>query len=85
MEDKNVIAHLASGAVLLFDEMGGDLVTRHGHVTSDQVTRLGREGWIDWFANSGGARLSDAGRLAYIKSTDEMGDGKLLPPVTPNV
>jgi hypothetical protein len=84
MEDSSVISHLACGAVLLFDRdsAGGELVMRYGHVTAEQVTRLGRDGWIKWFPSGGGAWLTDAGRAAYIKSTDEMGDGKLVAPNT---
>lgn len=82
MEDKEVIALLASGAVLLEDEdrMGAELVTRHAQISSEQWNRLGRQGWLKPFANNGGAWLSDAGRLAYIRSTDELGNGVMVPP-----
>lgn len=82
MSDGEVIAHLASGSDLLFDNnrSGAEIVTRHGSVTTDQVNRLGKAGWIKWFPSGGGAGLSDAGRAAYIKSTDELGDGVLCDP-----
>lgn len=87
MDDKDVIAHLAAGAKLRRHGDDGtdvELVTFHAEVTTDQWNRLADGGWLKGFANGGGARLSDEGRLAYLRSTDEMGDGKLVPPVTPN-
>ena len=87
MDDKDVIAHLASGAKLRRHGDDGtevELVTFHDVVTPDQWNRLADGGWLKGFANGGGAWLSDEGRRAYLRSTDEMGDGKLVPPVTPN-
>lgn len=44
-------------------------------VTGWHIERLIQHGFIQ--GGPGGWRLSDAGRVAFIKSTDEMGDGKL--------
>lgn len=54
-------------------------VTRSaGKVRTDTLHRLMKEGWID--GNNGYYYLTEAGRKSYLRSTDEMGDGKLLPP-----
>lgn len=37
-------------------------------------------GWLVSTTGCGGFELSDAGRAAYIRSTDELGDGKLVDP-----
>lgn len=39
-----------------------------------------REGWLVSSPNGGSYVLSDAGRAAYMRSTDELGDGKLISP-----
>lgn len=44
------------------------------------IERLKREGWIESYG-ARGFKLTDAGHRAYMRSTDEMGDGKLTPPV----
>lgn len=45
------------------------------------VERLRREGWLAPSGAGSNYVLSDAGRLAFIRSTDEMGDGVLRLPV----
>lgn len=47
-------------------------------VRGDLLTRMIGQGWLQGF--NGGYRLSDDGRKAHLHSTDEMGDGKLVPP-----
>lgn len=43
-----------------------------------QIEQMIRDGWLESF--NGGYRLTDAGRLEWMRSTDEMGDGELRPP-----
>ena len=82
MTDEEVIAHLAGGMVLRTDasQSGASLQAWRGSINSDQWNRLGREGWLEGFPNGCGAKLSEAGLLAYLRSTDEMGDGKMVSP-----
>ena len=47
------------------------------------MERLAREGWIEPYG-ARGYQLTDAGRAAYIRSTDELQDGKLIPPCAQN-
>lgn len=56
-----------------------ELVTHHrfDHVAFDHMLH---HGWLESMANGGTYKLSDAGLLAYLRSTDEMGDGKLVDP-----
>lgn len=46
----------------------------------DVIARLIHHGWLNSLANGGGYRMSDAGKLAYLRSTDELGDGALIDP-----
>lgn len=52
---------------------------RHS-VTSTELSRLIQDGWLENTANGGGYTLTDEGRKAYLRSTDELGDGNLVPP-----
>ena len=56
-----------------------ELITPHrfDHVAFNHMLR---HGWLENTAGCGGYRLTDEGRIAYIRSTDEMGDGKLVDP-----
>jgi hypothetical protein len=86
MDIKNVIGKLAQpGWLICTHDLGGFdgseywLEKREGErVTGHDIRVLMREGWLESF--NGGYRLSDAGRAAYMRSTDELGDGKLLAP-----
>ena len=49
------------------------------HDIGNKLSQLIREGWIEGF--NGGFRLTDAGHKAYMRSTDELGDGALRPPL----
>jgi hypothetical protein len=51
-----------------------------GKVRDDTLHRLIEEGWVQRFPNGSGFELTDEGRKAYMRSTDEMGDGILHPP-----
>lgn len=44
------------------------------------IEQMIKQGWLDGF--NGGFRLSDEGHKAYMRSTDELGDGKLIAPGT---
>lgn len=86
MEIRDIVAALASGHIIRTDDLGGydgyeyRLVpeAQAPLLTTFQISRLIREGWLDSF--NGGFRLSDEGRKAYMRSTDEMGGGELVPP-----
>lgn len=56
-----------------------ELVTEHrfDHVAFNHMLK---HGWLESTAGCGGYRLTEAGRLAYIRSTDELGDGALIDP-----
>jgi hypothetical protein len=79
---RDVIGLLAGGEarIVLDDEGYPELLTRHGSVSAlwDQLCR---EGWLESMPNGGTFKLSDAGLLAYLRSTDELGDGQLVSPL----
>jgi hypothetical protein len=78
MRLEDIVQHLASGW-RLGDEDGDYFVTRTaGRVRSDTINRLLAEGWCE--TRNRCLILSDAGRAAYLRSTDEMGSGKLIAP-----
>lgn len=58
-----------------------NVVKSAGRIRSDTRDRLMREGWVEGHANGGGFKLSDAGFRAYLRSQDELGDGKLVAPI----
>ena len=84
MTNAEIISALACGAQLKYDRdgWGAELVTFHGTVPSSQVNELVRDGWLESIPNGSGAKLSDLGRLSFICSTDEMGNGQLIAPVS---
>lgn len=49
-------------------------------VTAQEVSFLADHGWLKPMPNGGGAWLSDDGRKAFMRSTDELGDGELKSP-----
>lgn len=86
MEIKNIIEKLAQqGWIIRTNDLGEYdgheymLEYSERHNVGHKLSRLIREGWIEGF--NGGFRLTDAGRMAYMRSTDELGDGVLRPPV----
>jgi hypothetical protein len=83
MRVEEVVEALASGYTARYEDNSNTLeVTKiAGRVRSDTLDRLMREGWLKSFANGGGFWLSDKGQRSYLRSTDELGDGKLVPPV----
>lgn len=46
----------------------------------DVIDRLIHRGWLESLANGGGYRMSDAGKMAYLRSMDELGDGAIHDP-----
>ena len=67
------------GPLLRYSDGGGaDLVTYHGHVPNEDISQLCDKGWL--CSMNGTYRLTNEGRVAYIRSTDEMQDGKLRAP-----
>lgn len=78
MRVEEIVQCLASGWSLLGDD-GDYFVTRNaGKVRGDTIRRLIDEGWI--YSQNTCYRLTDEGHKAYLRSTDELGDGKLTPP-----
>ncbi len=77
---RDLIGLLAGNeAVLRYSDDGQcSLFTPHGRVNNTDIVRMLNNGWLDSY--NGGYRLTDAGRLAFMRSTDEMGDGKLYSP-----
>lgn len=79
-----IVQALASGAVIRTEIDGYDRDYRldrgSPRVLSTTVVNMIRDGWLESF--NGGYRLTDGGKKAYLRSTDELGDGKLVPPVT---
>jgi hypothetical protein len=84
-EVKRVVEALATGFTIRVEDLGG----YDGHdywVDKSERFRLIppldvliRDGWIE---GGGGStwKLTDKGRKAYLRSTDELGDGKLYVP-----
>lgn len=85
-EVRTLIERLATGFVIRTEDLGGydgydywvEKSERYKLFGSD-ISRLIQDGWLESF--NGGYRLSDDGRKAYLRSTDELGDGKLYSPV----
>lgn len=77
---RDLIGLLAGpGPILRFsDEGGADLVTYHGHVSNEDISCLCDNGWL--YSMNGTYRLTDEGRVAFNRSTDELGNGKLIAP-----
>lgn len=87
MELKEIIEKLASteGYRINSHYHGGyDSDTYHLEGPSFNVTnmvdKMLRDGWIEPAPIGRHLQLTDAGRAAYLRSTDELGDGKLIAP-----
>lgn len=84
MELRDVIAKLASGYRIRSESDGfhGYEYTLAGdsYSVDGLMAQLVREGWLTSTPNGAAYVLSDAGLKAYMRSTDEMGDGKLTAP-----
>lgn len=78
---KEVVAALAGGAhIELDDENYYELRLPAPKIDGETWTRLIHHGWLESMPNGGWYKLSDTGLRAYLRSTDEMGDGKLVDP-----
>lgn len=84
MRLEEVVQHLASGWSLRdhgshgYDGPDYWMSRTAGRVRGDTIERLIREGWVQSY--NGGFSLTDEGHRAYMRSTDELGDGKLIAP-----
>jgi hypothetical protein len=79
---KEIIAELASGASIVAHDNGSYELCYPGKPITGHTLQwvLARDGWVQSTANCGAYVLTDAGRLAYMRSTDEMGSGELIAP-----
>ena len=76
---RDAIGELASGAFFRWQSGGDDeLVRPLPQPEGGTVAVLLHRGWIE--GGNGVYRLTDAGLRAYLRSTDELGDGKLYHP-----
>lgn len=78
MRLEDVVQHMASGWRLGHEDGDYFVTQTAGRVRSDTISRLLDEGWIE--GRNTCYILTDAGRKAYLRSTDELGDGKLVAP-----
>ena len=84
---KDAIERLAqSGYRVCVDDNGGYdgysiwiRRTEGMQITQRELEMFVKDGWLTPYG-SNGYELSDAGRCAYLRSTDELQDGKLIPP-----
>lgn len=80
-EFAETVGHLASGARLRYTRDDGlELVLPVKQPDGVTITRLIHHGWVVSTAGCGGYQLSNAGLQAYLRSTDELGDGALVDP-----
>ena len=84
---REIVAELASGAYIELHENGRYELRQPGKFIGSHTLEyhLLREGWLEGFANGGGYRLSSDGWRAYMRSTDELGNGELVPPLPAGV
>lgn len=78
-----IVQHLATGKIIRREQEGHDpadywLEIGRFKIPDNLIERMIREGWLQSF--NGGYRLTDAGHAAYMRSTDELGDGRLVSP-----
>ena len=75
-----IVMELADGAKLRRDDDSWILVKDLPQPSGPDLADLFHRGWLVSMPNGGTCKLSDAGLQAYVRSTDELGDGKLLHP-----
>ena len=73
------IVELAGDAKIRYDGDMRPVLVRDLPQPSN-IDVLFHRGWLESMPNGGTFKLSDAGLLAYLRSTDELGDGRLLHP-----
>jgi hypothetical protein len=78
-----IVAELAAGAFIELHDDGRYELRHPGKFIGDHTMQhhLIRHGWLDSTANCGGYVLSTDGHRAYMRSTDELGNGELVPPL----
>lgn len=80
--DRQVITALAGGGRIICSDEGDGysykLIMPETDLNSSQIVRLLDEGWI--YSSNTAYFLTDEGRKSYLKSSDELGDGRLLAP-----
>lgn len=80
---EQVVELLATGWSLRRHDLGGYDGTEYrveknaGEVLPEEIRRLQRASFLESYPSGCDYRLSDKGHRAYLKSTDEMGDGRL--------
>lgn len=78
---KEVIGALAGGArIVLDDENYPELRMPAPKLDGPTWDRLIHHGWLESMPNGGTYKLSDAGLLAYLRSTDELQNVGLIDP-----
>lgn len=78
---REVVGELASGALLRLDDDNCWILVRDlKQPEGDVISHLMHTGWLESMANGGTCKISEAGKLAYLRSTDELGDGQLIDP-----
>lgn len=78
---REVVAELASGALLRLDDDNYWILVRDlKQPQGDVIDHLMHCGWLESMPNGGTCKISDAGKIAYLRSTDELGDGQLVAP-----
>ena len=80
---EKVVELLATGWSLHRHDLGGHDGVEYrvekcaGEVLPREIRRLYSAGFLESYPSGCGYRLSDKGHKAYMKSSDEMGNGKL--------
>jgi hypothetical protein len=79
---RQIITELASGAQIVAHDDGRYELCHPGKPVDSHTLQwvLARDGWIESTPNCGAYVLTEAGRLAYLKSMDELGSGELVAP-----
>ncbi len=78
---RETVQELAGGARLRLNSDGYWILIRDLHQPEgDIIDLLMHRGWLETMPNGGSCKLSDEGLKAYLRSTDELGSGKLLHP-----
>lgn len=75
---KDILGDLASGWTIVVDNSNEPHLVQEAPLDAAAFAELlNFTPFLKSFANNGGYWISDTGRKAYIKSTDELGDGKI--------
>jgi hypothetical protein len=77
---RDAIGELASGALIMWEDGICRLVRHLPQPDQHVFDVLIHRGWVVDLANGSGYRISDEGKQAYLRSTDELRDGTLVHP-----